>query len=483
VSLRLLLTRVLASRSVVLIPTIAWLTMTMLGLYLRVEHAMTFDGPTRGSDYGVYVHGVRWMMEHRETFDFNPQVPYQVRYQPPGWFAFGAIVLYLADSERAIAGLSVVGFLVRQIVLAKLLKDLAPHGWSRCLALSLHAVLPLGVVIDGKVNPESFHATWFTLAMYLLFRMERQAQAGISPATGLLFGGTVGLAILTKGTSSTLLITAIVVFLIRLAWMRREGFRAISQKLLRAGLVAGGTCYLAIGWYCLPNYREFGHPFPHVWDIEGPDQHAELRLPTPYRRSLGWALPFEWKPYLDHPLIVSPWDPRPNFWATVTVGTWADIYNRGFCRLKGRQYTEKAWGAKQGFMSRNRNWKVPLRCVNQAKGITRWGLPLSFAAVWAVVHTAWRAFRSRGAEGSLVVPISAILGALFVGLFALAYPFDNYAVLNPRYLMPISVPMLACWGAWLGSIRNRWVRGIVHLGFAFCIAAVTALLWFMRFGK
>lgn len=464
-------------------PLVITLVLTLIGLGLRVEHAMTFDGATRGSDYGVYVQGVRWMMEHQRPFDFDPTVHYQVRYQPPVWFALSAVVLFLTDAERAIAGISVFGWLVRQLVLARFLKDLAPASpWARATALAVHALLPLGILIDGKVNPEGLHATLFTLALYTLWRMERQVRDGISPYLAGLFGLLAGLAILTKGTSSTLVIGAAIVFVLRMIWMRAEGLGAIFSKLVRPGLVAAGICYLTIGWYCLPNYRTYGHPFPHVWDIEGPEQHPELKVPTPYRRPLGWALPLEWQPYLDFPFITSPWEPRPNFWSTVTVGTWADIYNRGFCRLKGKRYTEKVWGGKQGFMSRNRNWKVSLRCVNQEKGIARYGLPLTLMSVVGVAHTAYVHLRRRGRRSTLVVPLAAILGAFFVGLFSLAYPFDNYAVLNPRYLMPISVPMIACFGAWISQIRGSYRRTAMLAVAWFCILGVGGLIAFMRFG-
>src|SRR5207245_780649 len=111
---------------------------------LRVEHALTFDGPVRGSDYDVYVRGVRWMLEHKQPFDFDRSVPYQVRYQPPLWYALSAIILRLTSSERAIAGLAVSGWLVRQWLLARILRQAIPkQKWSAVAALALHAFLPL----------------------------------------------------------------------------------------------------------------------------------------------------------------------------------------------------------------------------------------------------------------------------------------------------------------------------------------------------
>ena len=50
------------------LPVVLAVAVTLIGLGLRVEHALTFDGPGRGSDYAVYVEGVRWMRDHHRPF-------------------------------------------------------------------------------------------------------------------------------------------------------------------------------------------------------------------------------------------------------------------------------------------------------------------------------------------------------------------------------------------------------------------------------
>ena len=149
------------------LPALVVLLVSALGLALRIEHALTFDGPTRGSDYDVYLQGVRWMGAHWRPFDFDPSLPSGARYQPPLWFAAAAAVWRVTGSERAIATLSVAGWCLRQGLLARLLRTVGPEGaWAAVAALSLHAVLPLSVLIDGKVNPEGPHAALFTLALF-----------------------------------------------------------------------------------------------------------------------------------------------------------------------------------------------------------------------------------------------------------------------------------------------------------------------------
>jgi hypothetical protein len=74
--------------------------------------------------------------------------------------------------------------------------------------------------------------------------------------------------------------------------------------------------------------------------------------------------------------------------------------------------------------------------------------------------------------------------------FALIYPFDNIAVLNPRYLLPGVTPMCACVGVGLARLESSRRRGGVAGGlsslgivaFAAALAYVTVLLLYLRFG-
>ncbi len=463
------------------------LAVCLLGLVLRVEHALTFDGPGRGSDYAVYMQGIRWMLEHHRPFNFDPTVNYQVRYQPPLWYAAGAVVLWLTQSERAIAALSVAGWCVRQWLLARLLREAAPkRPWSALAALSIHAVLPLSVLVDGKVMPEGPHATVFVAAVYVLWRAERQMRSpgGVRLGTAALFGLLAGLGVLTKATSSVLMIAAGALFAWRVASaLRGESVKAVWRRLARPGLVSGLVFCLVVGWYCGPNVAKYGHPFPHVWDREGPGRHAILAQPTLYRRPLGWALPFEWGDYLRFPIIGGSNTPNPNFWAYTVVGTWTDLYNRGFCRLQGGQMTDQVWGGQGGVMASGPQWSVTMRCVRHFSRLAYVGLGVSAAAAFAVWQAARTHWRTRYREGSFVLPLSVALVVGFLFLFSLKYPFDNSAVLNPRYLMPATTPMAACFGLWLAGLRSRpWADRLAHAAAFVGIGLVTALLFVERFG-
>jgi hypothetical protein len=464
------------------LPVVLAVMVTLIGLGLRVEHALTFDGPTRGSDYGVYIQGVRWMMVNFRPFDFTEEVNYQVRYQPPLWFMVSAIVLFITQAERAIASIAVVGWLVRQWLLGRILKQAGASPWTSLVAFALHALLPLGVLIDGKVNPEGLNSTLFTLGAYFLWRMERQITTGVRLGTAAAFGLTTGLGVLTKGTSVALLVAATLVLAYHLLrTLRASGWSMAWPRLVRPALVAGAVWCLAAGWWVGPNVVKYKHPFPHAWDREGPALFAQLALPLTYRRPLGWALPFEWEEYVRFPIITSPTKPRPNFWANIITGTWSDFYNRGFCRLEGGPKTEAVWGGRRGAIPSGPQWAVTLRCVEHFRKMLVVGLGITGAVVIGWASALWLYMRTQ-TRGSSALPLTCALGAFFIMLFALTYPFDNQAVLNPRYLMPISTPLIACFGLALTALRPGWRSRLTH---GLMLAAITAngiLLCIERFG-
>jgi hypothetical protein len=464
------------------LPGILAIAVSLLGLSLRIEHALTFDGPKRGADYAVNVSGMHWIRVHKQAFNFSPAVNPQVQYQPPLWFAAGGILYGLTRHERSIAALAVAGWAVRQLLLALMLRRLIPgRRWAMLGALAINAVLPVSVLTDGKVNPEGLHTTLFTAGVYCMWRMEREASRpdGISKATAALFGLFAGLALLTKATAAVLPITWAAV----IAWrtsrvVRKAGWRAAWRRLGPPAATAGAVWLAIAGWWVVPNVIKHGHPFPHHWTLDRPND-----TPLSYRRPLGWALPFDWKPLLELPVLANGSEPRQNFWAVTVVGTWSDIYNRGFCRLPGGQRTSRVWGADDPVWG-GPSVRMTLRCVDELATTAKIGLWITLAAVLGVLYTAGRHVRSNGGEGSLALPATIGFGIFFVMLFALTYPYDWDAVVNPRYLLPTSIPMSACLGFGLARLERgpeAWRRALLVITLA-AIAAVGILVVHMRWG-
>ena len=464
------------------VPGVLAIAISLLGLSLRIEHAVTFDGPNRGSDYAANMSGVHWMRIHKRPFDYRRDLNTQVMYYPPLWFAASGVLYGLTHHERSIAALAVVGWAVRQWLLALILLRMIPgQRWAMCGALAINAVLPVSVLTDGKVNPEGLHTTLFTVGVYFLWRMEREATRpeGISRRTAALFGAFAGLALLTKATASILPIA----FAMVLAWRasrvaRASGWAAVRRRLVAPAAAAALVWCSVVGWWVAPNLARFGHPFPHYWTLARPND-----IPLTYRRELGWALPFEWKPYLELPVLTNGAEPPHNFWAVSVVGTWSDIYNRGFCRLPDDRYTSRVWGVNDPSLH-GLDARMTVRCVSALATTVKVGLWITVAAIVGTILAFWHHRRSDGGEGSLALPVVIGLGAFFVMFFGLAYPYDWDAVVNPRYLLPIATPMSACLGFGLARLeraREPRRRALLVLTLA-AIAVVTILVVHMRWG-
>ncbi len=442
---------------------------SLIGFALRLEHALTFDGPLRGADYEAHVPGVRWMMHHYRPFNFTQEVSGQVRYQPPLWYALGAGILALTGAERSIALLALLGWVVRQLLLVRLLKEAIPeHRWSALVAVAINAFLPLSVLTDGKVNPEGLHTTLFMVALYALWRVEREActPEGISKQTALWFGVWSGLAVLTKATAGVLPMVGAVVFAAQaLRDRRRFGPRAVPRRVLVPAAFAALAWIVVAGWWCGPNLVKYHHPFPHQWNLD--PQPTE---PVLYRRPLGWALPFEWRQYIERPVIHSDTDPRPNFWAAMITGAWTDFYNRGFCRLRGGGFTTKVWGAEWPGKYGGPAWNVSLHCIALFQCLLALGFVITPIAVYASWFVLRHSQRTQGQRGSLALPVASALVTFFVMLFALAFPYDTNAVSNPRYILAAATPMAACWAIMLAEIKlpRQWKRAL-H---ALCLGAI-----------
>jgi hypothetical protein len=419
------------------------------------------------------------MLANKRPFDFTLEVPWSVRYQPPFWSAVGAVILHFTNSDRAIAYGAVFGWTIRQFLLWRILKQITPNsGFSTLAALAISAVLPISVLTDGKVNPEPYHTTVFTLAIYFLWRMERQSfrPGGISFNTAFLFGLFAGISVLAKGTASILFVAAGIVLVWQARQLDSRGFwSAVKRRFAMPVMTSAVVCCLVCGWWVGHNLQKYHHPFPHIWDTETPRQRPILAEPLFYRRPLGWALPFEWKDYVRQPLNRGPETLKENFWAVMITGTWTDWYNRGFCRLPKEKFERTdVWCG----------WPLSDRCLALHKKLFWAGLLMTALAITAVTHTLRNHLKTGGRKGSLLFPVIIVLGTIFPGMFALAYPYDGQAVLNPRYLLPISIPMSACLGIALAQWQAaRWKRVVAHVVTFVVITSIGILVVYERFGS
>jgi hypothetical protein len=244
---------------------------------------------------------------------------------------------------------------------------------------------------------------------------------------------------------------------------------------VKPGLCATAGWLLTAGWWCVWNLQRFGMPFPHQYDLRRAAVlavHPQVGEPLLYHRPLGWYLPF------DPELFATPYAewPRPNFWVQMVAGTWVDDINHGFCRLTGGA-VRFLWG---GWLS--------ARCEAVSRQLIVVGVALTLLAAVGCAALLVRFVRSRGVDGSLVVPLVCASTLAVLIIFATKYPFDHHPIVKASYALHIAAPLCACVG-WavdpgLGSatrLRNAG-RVIVCAAVALAIAAVSWLVAIQLWG-
>lgn len=444
------------------------LAVTALGLALRFVHARTFLSAGHASDYESAMEGVRWVLTNGRLFDAGEDL--HAGYHAPLWYVLAAGILSWCHAVRPIAYLSVGAWLVRQWALSKIVRAALPQSPAAgLLALSLSAALPISVLVDGKIYNESLHAAFFAVALWFLFKIERQGAVDLHPVRrrdALAFGLFAGLAMLTK-TTALVLVACFVALLAAWAW--RAGvvrLRRVARPLAELAL-SGAAGWIAVaGWWCLRNWRKFGHPFPHQYmlrQVAVMREHPIVAEPLSYRRPLGWVLPvqFDWLgwPY-------GPWN-RPNFWANLVAGTWSDILNRGLCRSQLPGPTVVAWRDAT---------RVNFHCLDASRLCIWIGCVLTVLSVWGMVALARQYLRSRGRNGSLVVPASVVTTVLLLMAFGAAYPFDHHPVIKANYALHAAVPLCACFAFAMAALGRTVAGRLLHGLAALAIGALGALV-------
>jgi len=444
------------------------LAVTALGLALRFVHARSFLSAGHASDYESAMEAVRWLLTNRRLFDAGEDL--HAGYHAPLWYVLAAGILSACHAVRPIAYLSVGAWLVRQWALSKIVRAALPQSPSAALlALSLSAALPISVLVDGKIYNESLHAAFFAVALWFLFKIERQGAVDPHPVRrrdALLFGLFAGLAMLTK-TTAVVLLVSFAALLVAWAWRAGHGrLRSVARPLSEIALTGLGGWIAVAGWWCLRNWRKFGHPFPHQYmlrQVAVLRDHPIVAEPLSYRRPIGWALPvqFEWLgwPY-------GPWS-RPNFWANLIAGTWSDILDRGLCRSQLPGPTVVAWRDAT---------RVNLHCLDASRLCIWIGCFLTALSVWGMFALARQHLRSRGRNGSLVVPVSVAATVLLLMAFGAAYPFDHHPVIKANYALNTAVPLCACFAFAMAAAGRTTAGGVARQVAAAGIAAVGVLV-------
>lgn len=203
--------------------------------------------------------------QNRSVAHYPTHVTRQICY-PPGAEYILTHLLILSGGDRLVnlvQWLAMLGSLVGVSLIAGHLGEGRP---GRVFATVIAATIPMGILQASSTQNDYVLAFWIVCSVQFVLDATR---AGGSRADVLLLGGSVGLAVLTKGTAYLFLPPFAVWFL--LAGVRRMRWNVFGAAL--AVCVIAGTVNFG---YWMRGYRLYGTPIP-----EGQQRYEAGNTPPP----------------------------------------------------------------------------------------------------------------------------------------------------------------------------------------------------------
>ena len=218
---------------------------------LRIPHGLPYDEPSYWNVTSFYARF------HRMPVLGHPGVTYEAQH-PPLAFVFGAVgrnlgTLFGSGRDAGLTATRVVGgieLLLAVVVLERILRRTVPSVTGRIVALVVFAATPMMLAMSWSVQNDILSLLLGFVALELMLSREVRDGPGLRPASGLLIGVIVGLAIVTKITIVFLVPT----FLLWLALRARPQWRRVATTSagFAVGLAAG------CGWWFVRNLVVYG---------------------------------------------------------------------------------------------------------------------------------------------------------------------------------------------------------------------------------
>ncbi len=203
--------------------------------------------------------------QNRSVAHYPTHITRQLCY-PPGAEYILTHLLILSGGDRwvnLVQWLAMLGSLVGVSLIAGHLGEARP---GRILAVVVAATIPMGILQASSTQNDYVLTFWVVCTAWFVLDVTR---VGASRSDVLLLGGSVGLAVLTKGTAYFFLPPLAVWFLLAGAGrMRWRVFGAVVTVCVIAGAINLG--------HGLRNYRLYGTPVP-----EGQGRHQAGQTPRP----------------------------------------------------------------------------------------------------------------------------------------------------------------------------------------------------------
>jgi hypothetical protein len=437
------------------------LAIVLIGVLLRLTLHFNYD-PLKSYDALLHWEVVQYIAQHGEL---PPVDALFEAFHPPLFYVMGALLLRFAHaSPEGVQWISILSGFARLSLTWLGLELYVSKRAARIMGLSLAAVLPVSIQMDGTLNAEALSAMLSVAAM-LLVPLTFAASAPrrrwwLAAAIGLL----LSLQLLAKISA------AVNIGMIGLAVALELAFSAKPwRERLKLAMPWSLVLLLPVlltGWYFGRNVREHGHLFLNSFQLKN-QAYAVVetdKLPLLDRRSLGFV--FGWDPVI---FAVPYWPvaitPQPRFWSVVTVGTFVDYWNFSYSGLDA--------GMQAPTMVNGRPLTPEVLTASQRSAV---GGTL-IAAITAIAFAVCCVIAARRREwGQLSLLGTAGLSIAAALHFAITYPIDHLGVIKAAYMQPGIAALYGVFGlasAWSLERRWRWPLFMVMLVSLWLVVAYT----------
>lgn len=430
-----------------------------LGIALRLSVLRSLS-PDSGYDFGDHWEYVEWLARQ---WTLPPADAIRGGAYPPLFYVLSGQLVRWGAGPDGIQMLSVAAGCLRLVLIWIGLEMAMPRmRLARLAALAIAAVVPASVHIDGMVTAESLGGLLVVIALLLAFQVFRSGRR-----RGMIFGAAaglaLGLAVLTRVSSLTVVIAIAMVVLVRFVLDASGGWRGRVRRL-EPWLLGLAVFGLTSGWYLARNQALYGKPLLTPFDTHGRRFMVAIdTMPIIFRRPMEFVVGWNDEIYAS-PFYPSASLANARFFPMLVASTFADYYNFGFAPHRpgtpSVQINERAMPASV----------LPLARASAAGG-TLIAAVTALAWVASCVAT-WRR-RAYGDLLLLAVPLMALAGLLY---FSVVYPHDWLGVVKGAYLQFAAAPLYGLFGvgvAWLASRRRFGVLAILPLGALGMVAAYT----------
>jgi Dolichyl-phosphate-mannose-protein mannosyltransferase len=333
-------------------------------------------------------------------------------HNPPLFYA-AAYVVQSIGGEKSVQFIGVVSGIGLVLFAFLIARELFSSATARIGALAFAAATP--VLVRGSVmyHPEPLASLLVAAAVFVFVRALARRRSTV--ANGVLAGGLVGLACLTRTWALAALLALGIVLLAQRSLGTRRMFVAFAASAL----------LLTVPWLVYKGVR-FGSPV--AYSQPNPAQWQNRGRPASFY--VGLSVP---------DVFSAPYSPRfRNQLLPVLYTDWWGDYWRYF-RVPATMIDEPA--------------RLPSAYHRQLVEQSFVGILPSLLALVGLVGLAWTAVARRSAALSALVLPLALLGVSFVA-FLVKYPKLDGDNIKALYVLNAAVPLAVCAGWALDRVRS-----------------------------